>query len=67
MSQKIKTQMKFFDNTIEGTFILPDKTITSFFVDKDGEWEQWGNTRDNLTKTVKELVNLIQLFYYTDK
>ena len=66
MSQKIKTQMKFLDNTIEGTFVLPDQTTTNFYVDESGEWKQWGNTDDNLKKTIKELTTLIQLFYYTD-
>lgn len=67
MSQKIKTQMKFLDNTIEGTFLLPDRTTTNFYVDTDGNWHQWGNSDDNLKKTIKELTTLIQLFYYTDK
>jgi hypothetical protein len=67
MSNRIKTQMKFLEgNKIEGEFILPDKTITSFFVDSDGNWKQWGNTKDNQQKTIKDLVNLIQLFYYND-
>jgi len=66
MSQKIKTQMKFLDNTIEGTFVLPDQTTTNFYVDESGEWSQWGNSDDNLKKTIKELTKLIQLFYYTD-
>jgi len=66
MSQRIKTQMKFLDNTIEGTFVLPDQTTTNFYVDESGEWSQWGNSDDNLKKTIKELTKLIQLFYYTD-
>lgn len=66
MSQRIKTEMKFLDNTIEGTFVLPDQTTTNFYVDESGEWSQWGNSDDNLKKTIKELTKLIQLFYYTD-
>lgn len=61
---KIKTQMKFLDgNRIEGHFFLPDNTITNFYVDSQGNWEQYGNTKENQKKTIKELVNLIQVFY----
>ena len=67
MSNKIKTEMKFLDgNEIEGRFILPDKTITNFYVDSSGEFEQWGNSLVNQRKTISDLVSLIQLFYYTD-
>jgi hypothetical protein len=67
MSQRIKTDMKFHeDKTIEGTFVLPDTTTTKFYIDSDGNWHQWGNSDDNLKKTIKELTKLIQLFYYTD-
>ena len=68
MSNRIKTQMKFnADNSIEGIFILPDKSITNFFVTNDGNYEQWGNTLDNQNKTINDLVSLIQLFIHNDK
>lgn len=61
---RIKTNMKFLEgNRIEGNFLLPDKTITNFYVDSQGNWEQFGNTQENQKKTIKELVNLIQVFY----
>jgi len=67
MTQKIKTQMKFnTDNSIEGIFMLPDKSITNFYVDSSGNWEQFGNTQTNQKKTINELVALVQIFYYTD-
>ena len=60
--------MKFnADNSIEGTFILADKSITNFYVTNDGHFEQWGNTIDNQKKTINELVSLIQLFIHNDK
>ena len=60
--------MKFnADNSIEGIFILPDKSITNFFVTNDGNYEQWGNTLDNQNKTINDLVSLIQLFIHNDK
>ena len=59
--------MKFnADNSIEGIFILPDKSITNFFVNNDGHFEQWGNTIDNQNKTINELVSLIQIFFHND-
>ena len=68
MATRIKTQMKFnADNSIEGIFILPDKSITNFFVTNDGNYEQWGNTLDNQNKTINDLVSLIQLFIHNDK
>ena len=67
MTQKIKAQMKFnTDNSIEGTFLLPDKTITNFFVDNNGEFKQWGNTKENEEKTIMELTRLIETFIYCD-
>jgi hypothetical protein len=61
---RIKTEMKFLEgNRIEGNFLLPDKTITNFYVDSQGNWEQFGNTKENQQKTIKELVKLIQVFY----
>lgn len=61
---RIKTQMKFLEgNKIEGTFLLPDNTITNFYVDSEGNWEQFGNTQENQKKTIKELVKIIQVFY----
>ena len=68
MATRIKTQMKFnADNSIEGIFILPDKSITNFFFTNDGNYEQWGNTHDNQNKTINDLVSLIQLFIHNDK
>ena len=67
MAHKIKAQMKFnTDNSIVGTFLLPDKTITHFAVDNCGEFKQWGNTKENEEKTIGELVRLIETFIYCD-
>jgi hypothetical protein len=67
MTQKIKAQMKFnADNSIVGTFLLPDKTITNFYVDNCGDFKQWGNTEENEKKTIDELVRLIETFIYSD-
>ena len=64
MATKLKTQMQFnADNTIVGTFMLPDRSITHFHIDNNGNFEQWGNTIDNQKKTIKELTNIIQVFY----
>jgi hypothetical protein len=40
-------------NKIKGTFYLSDKSKTTFEICiKDKIWEQWGNTTDNLRRSV---------------
>jgi hypothetical protein len=35
-----------------GSFKLKDGSRTKFYISRDGMWEQWGNTVDNLCLTV---------------
>lgn len=51
---KLKTKIK-------GKFILSDKSITKFEIDrKTGEWNQWGNSADNLCLSVQILEQLVE-------
>ncbi len=45
-------------NTIKGTFRLSDKSTTSFEIDRENGWEQWGNTTGNLGVTVARVEQL---------
>jgi hypothetical protein len=45
-------------NTIKGKFYLSDKTITSFDIDKEYGWNQWGNSTNNLCITVNRVEQL---------
>ena len=57
----IKTKRLFWGKKgkeVSGWLKLEDGTKTHFFIDKDGTWEQWGNTRDNLTKSIPFLHDL---------
>ena len=52
------------DNQVKGWLKLKDGTKTFFNIDNNGEWEQWGNTRDNLGVSVafiEELVNFLTI------
>jgi hypothetical protein len=51
-------------NEVKGWFKLSDGTKTNFTISKHGEWEQWGNTRDNLGVSVpfiEELINFLTI------
>ena len=52
------------DNQVKGWLKLKDGTKTFFNIDNNGEWEQWGNTRDNLGVSVpfiEELINFLTI------
>lgn len=49
---------------VSGWLKLRDGSKTHFTIDKDGEWEQWGNTRDNLCLTVNFVENLRNFLLY---
>jgi hypothetical protein len=63
---KIKSKKVTFGNSneVKGWFKLSDGTKTQFTINKYGEWEQWGNSRDNLGVSVpfvEELVNFLTI------
>lgn len=63
---QIKTKKVNFGshNEVTGWFKLTDGTKTHFHINKYGEWEQWGNTRDNLCLTVNFVENLRNFLLY---
>ena len=59
-----ETKIMKYSKSIKGYFKLSDGTKTKFEIDKIGEWEQWGNSRDNLGVSVafiEELVNFLTI------
>jgi len=53
MATKIKgTKVTTTKKQVKGVIYLTDKTKTNFLIDKDGQWEQWGNCTDNLCLSV---------------
>lgn len=61
---QIKTKKVTFgkSNEVKGWFKLSDGSKTNFCISPNGEWEQWGNTRENLGASVlfiEELVNFL--------
>ena len=46
------------DGRIKGKIKLSDKSVTKFEIGKDGEWQQWGNTTNNLYITVSLIEKL---------
>lgn len=54
------------DNQVKGWLKLKDGTKTFFNIDSTGEWEQWGNTRDNLCLTVNFVENLRNFLLYSE-
>lgn len=60
MTTKVKTtKLTKVGKEIKGYFKLTDGTKTKFSIDKQGEWEQWGNTRDNLCVTVPNVQRMV--------
>lgn len=60
MTTKVKTtKLTTISKGIKGYFKLTDGTKTNFSIDKQGEWHQWGNTRDNLCLTVPNVERLV--------
>ena len=61
----MKTQIKSkkiteTKNFIKGCFLLTDKSKTKFEIDKKTqEWNQWGNSNENLCLSVSHLENII--------
>ena len=53
-------------NEVKGWFKLTDGTKTHFTISRDGEWEQWGNTRDNLCLTVPFMIQLVEFMISND-
>ena len=49
---------------VSGWLKLRDGSKTHFTIDKDGEWEQWGNSTDNLCLTVNFVENLRNFLLY---
>jgi hypothetical protein len=49
---------------VSGWFKLQDGSKTHFTIDRDGEWEQWGNTRDNLGVSVSFVEQLRDFLLY---
>lgn len=45
-------KITYLKTKIKGTVKLSDGSTTQFEVLKGGDWNQWGNTRDNLCITV---------------
>ena len=59
-----ETKIMKYSKSIKGYFRLSDGTKTKFEIDKIGEWEQWGNSRDNLGVSVpfiEELINFLTI------
>ena len=54
------------DNQVKGWLKLKDGTKTFFNIDNNGEWEQWGNTRDNLCLTVPFMIQLVEFMISND-
>ena len=48
------------NGVIKGWIVLSDKTKTFFEVDRNGEWNQWGNSRENLSLTVPFMMQLME-------
>lgn len=51
---------------IEGTITLTDGTTSQFYLSKDGEWQQWGNTKDNLGVGAEALEQIVNALYDED-
>lgn len=63
----IKTKRLFWGKKgkeVSGWIKLQDGTKTHFSIDRDGEWEQWGNTRENLCMSVTFVEGLRDFLLY---
>lgn len=54
-----KTKLTQIKKGISGYFTLTDGTKTKFSIDNQGEWYQWGNTKDNLCLSVPKIEKLV--------
>lgn len=65
MAHVTREVVKRTKNTIKGYFVLSDKSKTHFEISKQDGWQQWGNSTENLSKTVKRVEELqSELFDY---
>jgi hypothetical protein len=66
---KVKTKsFKILKNgIIKGFFKLSDGTKTLFEIDKNGEWNQWGNNSDNLCLTVPFLEQMVRSLVFCEE
>jgi len=59
-------KVTFGDNQVKGWLKLKDGTKTFFNIDNNGEWEQWGNSRDNLCLTVPFMLQISEFLISND-
>ena len=62
MNTKIKSKkITESKNFIKGYFLLTDKSKTKFEINKKTqEWNQWGNSTENLFLSVSRIENIIE-------
>jgi hypothetical protein len=62
MNTKIKSKkITETKNYIKGYFLLTDKSKTKFEINKKTqEWNQWGNSNENLFLSVSRIENIIE-------
>lgn len=51
---------------IEGTITLTNGTTSQFCLSKNGEWQQWGNTTDNMRVGAEALEQIVNALYDED-
>ena len=59
-------KVTFGDNQVKGWLKLKDGTKTFFNIDNNGEWEQWGNTKDNLCLSVPFMLQISEFLISND-
>jgi hypothetical protein len=60
---KIKSKsVKFLTSKVKGWLKLTDGSKTHFEVQNNGEWEQWGNSRENLCVSVPFMYELVDFY-----
>jgi len=60
---KIKSKsVKFLKSKVKGWLRLTDGSKTNFEVQENGEWEQWGNSRENLCVSVPFMYELVDFY-----
>jgi hypothetical protein len=63
----IKSEKVIFEgNKARGWLKLKDGTKTFFNIDNNGEWEQWGNTKDNLCLSVPFMLQISEFLISND-
>lgn len=51
---------------IEGTITLTNGTTSQFYLSKNGEWQQWGNTTDNMGVVAEALEQIVYALHDED-